>query len=213
MGRAAPQSGHDQIWCIGAIMLEQSSREFEGSGPLTIRQPTERQGANARFDEGGNMSEDGIRRMYFTGDPNDPEATEKWAEEVIDTLEKIQQGPLPWLPGGATREGLADQLIRSEASDWEVVENSRTQERISLEARHRLNPDFWFSMLANPQAGEEETVAHFKLIWYRRLVHSDRGVLGEDGIVLPHPEPSRFSFTDKRKDLWRLVHDVWSIAS
>jgi len=159
------------------------------------------------------MSEDGIRRMYFTGDPNDPEATEKWAEEVIDTLEKIQQGPLPWLPGGATREGLADQLIRSEASDWEVVENSRTQERISLEARHRLNPDFWFSMLANPQAGEEETVAHFKLIWYRRLVHSDRGVLGEDGIVLPHPEPSRFSFTDKRKDLWRLVHDVWSVAS
>jgi|GEM_PF-7134379 len=45
------------------------------------------------------MSKDGVRRMYFTGDPKDPEATERWAEEVIETLEEISRGPLPHLPG------------------------------------------------------------------------------------------------------------------
>jgi len=32
-------------------MMEQSSRGVEGPGPLTLRQPTERHGGNARFDE------------------------------------------------------------------------------------------------------------------------------------------------------------------
>jgi hypothetical protein len=154
------------------------------------------------------MSEDGIRRMQFQGDPNDPEAKEKWAREVIDTLEEIQNGPLPWLPGNATREGLAEEFVRSDASDWMVVENIGTQERIYVEARHRLNPDFWFDMSANRQADEDETAARFKLIWYRRLVHSDRGILGENEIVLPRPERSAFSFTDKRNGLWRVVHAV-----
>jgi hypothetical protein len=33
------------------MMIEQSSRGVEGPGPMTLRQPTERHGGNARFDE------------------------------------------------------------------------------------------------------------------------------------------------------------------
>jgi len=33
------------------MMIEQSSRGVEGPGPVTLRQPTERHGGNARFDE------------------------------------------------------------------------------------------------------------------------------------------------------------------
>jgi hypothetical protein len=154
------------------------------------------------------MSEDGIRRMHFRGDPNDPKAKDKWARVVIDTLEEIQKGPLPWLPGNASREGLAEEFVRSDASDWMVDESICTQERIDLKACHRLNPDFRFHMWANRQDEEDGTAAHFMLFWYSRLVHTDGGVLGEDDIVLPRPEPSAFSFTDKRKGLWRVVHAV-----
>jgi hypothetical protein len=154
------------------------------------------------------MSEDGIRRMQFQDDPNDPEANDKWAREVIDTLEEIQKGPLPWLPGNASREGLAVEFVRSDASDWMDVENICTQERIDLRACHRLNSDFRFHMSANRQDEEDGPAAHFMLFWYRRLVHTDGGILGENDIVLPRPEPSAFSFTDQRKELWRVVHAV-----
>jgi hypothetical protein len=153
------------------------------------------------------MAADGIRRMYFTGDPNDPEAREKWAEEVIDTLEKIQQGPLPWLPGGATREGLMEEILRSLPTDWEISTYVGEPEYFSWAANLKRKPDLCISLIAHREHQGDSEVG-LSVTFHHRLVHSEVGLLKGNDIVLPSGRTSSFSYTDQHEELWRVIHRV-----
>jgi len=153
------------------------------------------------------MSEDGVRRMYFLGDPKDPEATEKWAAEVIATLEKIQSGDLPWLPGNATREGLMEEILRSLPTDWEVSTYIGEPDYFSWGASHKCKPDLWISLISHREP-EGDSEVYLTVAWHHRLVHQEAGILKDNDIVLPDGRTSSFSYTDEHEDLWRLIHRV-----
>lgn len=155
------------------------------------------------------MSEDGIRKMRFTGDPSDPEATKKWASEVVDTMEEIYKGPVPALPGGAERQDLVEEVLRSAPADWEIGTEECDPAYFYWETRHRLNRHL--CMWVNGQRLPENAagaVVHLMLTWHRRLVISDTGILVQGDIVVPHPTPQDYYATEKRAELWRTVHVI-----
>jgi hypothetical protein len=82
-----------------STLAPQSSRGFEGSGPLTIRQPTERHGAKARFDEENNMS------VHCKPDDSPVSGTNDgtYGDLLVCGTCGMIKGPVPALPGSATQ--------------------------------------------------------------------------------------------------------------
>ena len=155
------------------------------------------------------MSEDGIRRMRFNPDPNDPDASRKWAASVVDAMEEIYQGPVPALPGGADRHDLVEEVLQSVRSDWEVGAGGGDPAYFSWGARHRLNRQLRMSLIGKRLPEDVAgAVVHLMMTWHRRLVISDTGILVEGDIVVPHPSPKDYYFTEKSEELWRTVHVI-----
>lgn len=155
------------------------------------------------------MSEDGIRKLRFLGDAGDPEATRAWASDVVDTMEEIYKGPVPALPRGAQRHDLVEEVLHSDAADWEIGPGSGDPNYFSWVARHRLNSQLRISIIGkrlpdNP-AG---VIMHLMIAWHRRLVITDSGILVDDKIVLPHPNPKDYYSTNQREQLWRTIHVI-----
>ena len=73
------------------------SRGAEGPGPVTLRQPTERHGGNARTDEEVVM-ETTSKRHYLRPEPDASDVElETWAEEfvigILDALTDLSANP------------------------------------------------------------------------------------------------------------------------
>ena len=49
---------------------------------------------------------------------------------------------------------------------------------------------------------------HLMIAWHRRLVITDSGILVDDKIVLPHPNPKDYYSTNQREQLWRTIHVI-----
>lgn len=158
------------------------------------------------------MAEDGIRRMHFTGDPNDPNAKDKWAADVIQTLEEIQQGPLPWLPGDETREGLMEEILRSSPRDWEISTYVGEPEYFSWGANLKRKPDLIISLIAHREP-EGNSEVGLTVAFHHRIVHQQSGILKEGDVVLPGGRACTVSYTDQHEDLWRLIHRVRGLGS
>lgn len=70
-----------------------------------------------------------------------------------------------------------------------------------------MNPHLKIEISSSHQAeGVPEVTLMIR--WHRRLVHTDKALFGDGEIVLPHPEPTAFSFTTHHEELWRLVHAI-----
>jgi hypothetical protein len=99
------------------------------------------------------------------------------------------------------------EVLRSDPADWEIRNYEGDPVSFKWGASHKLNPDLKIEISSNHQAeGVPEVTLMIR--WHRRLVHTDKGLFGDGEIVLPHPEPTAFSFTTHHEELWRLVHAI-----